>query len=319
MYFTGGTSLLSEARPYYRVLGEGESHPKAPLLPLPQERGKEKLSRLPVLATASSPSCICLSPSLLMGTVINRSFSLCPAGTLGQAFSSSWCLRESRSAAWLTAALRLPFHLKLLHGHSPSSTYIMILGHRLDVIRLPDHRWSPSSSLLSQLWRLTRSLPHPDTFCFFHPPPHTPNGALFEMPDHKRRHSFSRSPPAFSSNFRIVPHFCPLGFFFFFSSSTSKIYVLLVQGAGPEMNMPFMGQLFAKSPNVCLSTTHCSNLSMKNEEIVANCLSQNLTPYFTVTWKLAGSSGGTAAKEAPGMGTGSSKWNLVTPVTSESK
>ena len=94
---------------------------------------------------------------------------------------------------------------------------------------------------------------------------------------------------------------------FFFSSSTSKIYILLVQGAGPEMNMPFMGQLFAKSPNVHMSKTHCSNLSMKNEETLASCLIQNLTPYFTVTWKLAGSSGGTAAKEAPGMGTGSSK------------
>lgn len=186
MYFTGGTSLLPEARPYYRVLAEGESHPKTPLLPLPQERGKEKLSRLPVLATASSPSCICLSLSLLMGSVINRSFSLSPACTLGQAFSSSWCLRESRSAAWLTAALRLPFHLKLLHGHFSSSpynhqtahTYIMILGHRLDIIRLPDHRWSPSSSLLPQLWQLTRSLPHPSTFFFFHSPPHTPNGML---------------------------------------------------------------------------------------------------------------------------------------------
>lgn len=71
--------------------------------------------------------------------------------------------------------------------------------------------------------------------------------------------------------------------------------------------MPFMGHLFAKSPKVCMSKTRCSNLSMKNEETVASCLFQNLTPYFTVTWKLAGSLGGIAAKEAPGTGTGSSK------------
>lgn len=142
------------------MLGEGESHPKAPLLPLPQERGNERLSRLPVLATASSPSCICLSPSLLMGTVINRSFSLSPCLYSGPSILLKLVF-EGKQASGLTYSSPVTSFSfkKLLHGplpffpynHQTARTYVMILGHWLEVIGLPDHRWSLSPSLLSQL------------------------------------------------------------------------------------------------------------------------------------------------------------------------
>lgn len=141
------------------MLGEGESHPKAPLLPLSQERGKERLSLLPVLATASSPSCMCLSPSLLMGTVINRSFSLSPCLHSGPSILLKLVFEGKQVGGLTYSSPATSFSFKALtwplpffaYNHQTACTYVMILGHWLEVIRLPGHRWSLSPSLLSQL------------------------------------------------------------------------------------------------------------------------------------------------------------------------